>query len=230
MSDARSNTAARDAIFSKIRASLDVKPGDSARAALAQARITARARHLTPARALQEPAALRAHFTEYLTRGFATVVDVPTLDTLPTAIQTYLRAHDKPPRIRMGADARLVALPWQSAPAIERLSGRAQPADEVSLSYAVAAAAETGTLVLASGPDNPVTLNYLPESHLVVLDAATLKGSYEDALDIVRAKLGPGVMPRTLNFVSGPSRTSDIGGITVMGAHGPRFLAVFVIG
>ena len=98
MSDARSNTAARDAIFSKIRASLDVKPGDSARAALAQARITARARHLTPARALQEPAALRAHFTEYLTRGFATVVDVPTLDTLPTAIQTYLRAHDKPKR------------------------------------------------------------------------------------------------------------------------------------
>lgn len=230
MSDARSNTAARDAIFSKIRTSLGVKPGDDARVALTQARITAHARHLTPARALQEPAALRAHFTDYLTRGFATVVDVPTIDKLPVAIEAYLREHKKPPRIRMGADPRLAALPWQSAPGTERLPGRAQPADEVSLSYAVAAAAETGTLVLASGPDNPVTLNYLPETHLVVLDAATLKGSYEDALDIVRARLGPGVMPRTLNFVSGPSRTSDIGGITVMGAHGPRFLAVFVVG
>lgn len=230
MSDARSNTAARDAIFGKIRTSLGVKPGDETRTALTSARIEAHARHLIPARALQEPAALRTHFTDYLTRGFATVIDVPTLDALPAAIETYLRDHKKPPRIRMGADARLASLPWQTAPGLERLSGRAQPADEVSLSYAVAAAAETGTLVLASGPDNPVTLNYLPETHLVVLDAATLKGSYEDALDIVRAKLGPGVMPRTLNFVSGPSRTSDIGGITVMGAHGPRFLAVFVIG
>lgn len=230
MSETRSNSTARDAIFSKIRASLNVKPGNDARVALTQARITTHARHLTPARALQEPAALRAHFTNYLTSGFATVVDVPTHDALPVAIQTYLRDHNKPPRLRMGADARLANLPWQSAPTIERLSGRAQPADEVSLSYAVAAAAETGTLVLASGPDNPVTLNYLPETHLVVLDATTLKGSYEDALDIVRAKFGTGVMPRTLNFISGPSRTSDIGGITVMGAHGPRFLAVFVIG
>lgn len=232
MSDTKATrpNSARDAIFAKIRASLDVKPGNDARIALAEARISTRARHLTPARALQEQAALRAHFTDYLTRGFATVIDVPSLDGLPVAIETYLRDHKKPPRIRMGADARLASLPWQTAPSIERLSGRAQPADEVSLSYAVAAAAETGTLVLTSGPDNPVTLNYLPETHLVVLDAVTLKGSYEDALDIVRAKLGTGVMPRTLNFVSGPSRTSDIGGITVMGAHGPRFLAVFVIG
>ena len=230
MSDARSNTNARDAIFAKIRASLDVKPGTDARVALTETRIATHARHLIPTRALQEPAALRAHFTDYLTRGFATVIDVPTLDKLPAAIGTYLRDHNKPPRIRMGTDFRLANLPWHTTPAIERLSGRAQPADEVSLSYAVAAAAETGTLVLASGPDNPVTLNYLPETHLVVIDAATLKGSYEDALDLVRARLGPGVMPRTLNFVSGPSRTSDIGGITVMGAHGPRFLAVFVIG
>jgi L-lactate dehydrogenase complex protein LldG len=110
------------------------------------------------------------------------------------------------------------------------LNGRAHPDDEVSLSYAVAGAAETGTLVLASGPDNPVTLNYLPETHMVVLDAATLVGPYEDAIDIVRSRFGIGVMPRTLNLISGPSRTSDIGGKTVMGAHGPRHLAIFIVG
>lgn len=229
MSDARSNTSARDAIYSKIRASLGAKSGDG-RKALTEQRIAAHARHLTPARALQSAEALRAHFTDYLTRGMATVVDVPDLDGVPAAIAAYVRDHNRPARIRMGTDPRLASLPWHTAPGIERLAGRALPEDEVSLSFAVAAAAETGTLVLASGPDNPVTLNYLPETHLVVLYAATLVGPYEDAFNIVRAKFGTGVMPRTLNLVSGPSRTSDIGGKTVMGAHGPRHLAVFVVG
>ena len=229
MSETRSNTAARDAIFAKIRTSLGAKPGDG-RQAVTEARITTHARHLTPARALQSPHALREHFTSYLTTGQATVVDVPTLEALPEAIATYLRDHNKPPRVRMGADARLAALPWDRAPGVERVAGRAMPSDEVSLSFAVAAAAETGTLVLASGPDNPVTLNYLPETHMIVLDAATLVGPYEDAFNLVRAKFGPAVMPRTLNFISGPSRTSDIGGKTVMGAHGPRYLAVFIVG
>jgi len=229
MSESRSNTAARDAIFGKIRASLGAKSGDG-RQALTTQRIAARARHLTPARALQSPEALRAHFTDYLRRGMATVVDVPTLEGVPGAIAAYLREHNRPARIRMGADPRLALLPWHTTPGLDRLAGRAQPEDEVSLSFAVAAAAETGTLVLASGPDNPVTLNYLPETHLVLLDAATLVGPYEDAFNIVRAKFGIGVMPRTINFISGPSRTSDIGGKTVMGAHGPRHLAIFVIG
>ncbi len=39
-----------------------------------------------------------------------------------------------------------------------------------------------------------------------------------------------GTMPRTLNLVTGASRTGDIGGRIVMGAHGPRRLAVFLLG
>ncbi len=173
---------------------------------------------------------MRAEFAGYLTRGFASVINVSTRDELPEAIADYLRQHNRPGRVRMGADPRLAALPWSRAAGLERLTGRAEPDDEVSLSYAVAAAAETGTLVLASGPDNPVTLNYLPETHMVVVDADTLVGPYEAAFDIVRARMGVGVMPRTLNFISGPSRTSDIGGKTVMGAHGPRHLAIFIVG
>ena len=219
----------RERILNKIRTSLSAKPGDG-RAALADARIAVRARHLTPARALLAPAALRQQFTDYLTRGHASVIDVAALGGVPLAIAAYLRDHNHPARVRMGDDPRLASLPWDTAPGLERLTGRADPADEVSLSYAVAAAAETGTLVLASGPANPVTLNFLPETHLVLLDAATLVGPYEDAFDIVRKSLNAGVMPRTLNLISGPSRTSDIGGKTVMGAHGPRHLAVFVVG
>jgi L-lactate dehydrogenase complex protein LldG len=225
-----SNVNARDRILGKIRASLAVQPSDGARSKLVDDRIATRVRHLTPARACLPPDALRAQFAGYLTKGHASVIDVAGLAELPTAIATYLRQRNQPLQVRMGDDKRLAALPWKSEPALERLTGRAAAGDVVSLSYAVAAAAETGTLLLASGPDNPVTLNYLPETHMVVVDAATLVGPYEDAFDIVRAKLGDGVMPRTLNLISGPSRTSDIGGKTVMGAHGPRFLAVFIVG
>ncbi len=224
-----SEPSARERIFRKIRASLDAKPGDG-RSALAEARIAAHARHLTPARALLPPAQLRAEFTGYLTRGMASVIDVASAADVPAAVAGYLREHNRPARVRMGHDARLAGMPWAAASGLEVLTGRALPEDEVSLSYAVAAAAETGTLMLVSGPDNPVTLNFLPETHLVVLDAQTLVGPYEDAFAIVRTQLGAGVMPRTLNLISGPSRTSDIGGKTVMGAHGPRHLAVFVIG
>jgi L-lactate dehydrogenase complex protein LldG len=225
-----SNSNTRERILGKIRASLDVAPSDANRSKLVDDRISARTRHLTPARALLPSGELRAQFASYLTKGHASVIDVATVDALPSAVADYLRARKQPLRVRMGLDPRLAALNWNVDPSFERLTGRAQPNDVVSLSYAVAAAAETGTLLLASGPDNPVTLNYLPETHMVVVDAASLVGPYEAAFDIVRAQFGVGVMPRTLNLISGPSRTSDIGGKTVMGAHGPRFLAVFILG
>ena len=38
-----------------------------------------------------------------------------------------------------------------------------------------------------------------------------------------------GAMPRTVNLISGPSRTADIGGQLVMGAHGPRRLCVILV-
>ena len=46
------------------------------------------------------------------------------------------------------------------------------------LSRAVAAIAETGTLVLASGPDNPASLNYLPEVHIVVVEAINTQSQH----------------------------------------------------
>jgi L-lactate dehydrogenase complex protein LldG len=92
----------------------------------------------------------------------------------------------------------------------------------------VAGVAETGTLVLASGPDNPVTLTFVPDTHVVVVEAQTIVGSYEEAVMRLLRELGQ--LPRTLNLVSAPSRTGDIGGKIVMGAHGPRRLAVVLVG
>ncbi len=137
-----------------------------------------------------------------------------------------------PLRVRAGADPYLAALPWTDDARIWCSSrDRRRPSDGAGLSRAIAGVAETGTLVLASGADNPVTLAFLPDTHLVVVARETIVGSYEDAMALVAARSSDrGVLPRTLNLVSGPSRTGDIGGKIVMGAHGPRRLAVILVG
>lgn len=186
--------------------------------------------HLIPERAKQDAAGLKALFRQHLVGQTATVLDVATAADIPSSIAGYLRGHNLALRLRMGADERLQQLPWGREPALTCERGHAKPDDDVSLSHAVAGVAETGTLVMASGPDNPVTLNYLPETHIVVVKAADIAGHYEAAFDRVRKRLGRGTMPRTLNLISGPSRTADIGGRLVVGAHGPRRLCVLIVG
>ncbi|MGC2780786.1 MAG: LUD domain-containing protein, partial [Bradyrhizobium sp.] len=80
------------------------------------------------------------------------------------------------------------------------------------------------------GPDNPTTLNFLPDNHIVVLDAATLAGDYESVLARLRDVFGTGRMPRTINMITGPSRSADIEQTLILGAHGPRRLHVIVVG
>ncbi|MEZ5579927.1 MAG: LUD domain-containing protein [Candidatus Competibacteraceae bacterium] len=73
--------------------------------------------------------------------------------------------------------------------------------------------------MLLSGPHSPpTTLNFLPDTHIVVLRADRIVGAYEDAWDLLRAR-GLG-MPRTVNFITGPSRSADIEQTVQMGAHG----------
>jgi L-lactate dehydrogenase complex protein LldG len=146
---------------------------------------------------------------------------------IPGAVAAYLSAQGLPARVRCGNDAYLKALAWQEIPRLAVETGAAHADDTAGLSHAIAGVAETGTLVLASGPENPVTLAFVPDTHIVVVRASTIVGAYEQACALV--VVGRGMLPRTLNLVSGPSRTGDIGGRIVMGAHGPRRLAVILV-
>lgn len=220
----------RDAILSKIRAGVGAGANDGERRASVEGRLAVKARHLIPGRVkARTPDQLLALFRGFLERESATVVEVDSKPEIPSAIAGYLRANNLPARIRVGGDAMLTQLPWGSEPHLEMVLGRAQPKDEVGLSHATAAVAETGTLVMASGPDNPVTINFVPETHIVVVEQRDLVPAYEDAWDKIRARFSPNAMPRTVNFISGPSRTADVGGQLVMGAHGPRRMCVIVV-
>jgi len=218
----------REAVIFKIRKALGTYDSAPRRAAVA-GRLAAPPPPLVPERAKRRRDELRSLFRRFLEGQSATVVEAAGAAEVPAAIGRYLRSANLPLRVRVGDDAYLDRLPWASEPALERRRGRAEAEDEVGLSRATVAVAETGTLVLASGADNPVTVTFLPETSVVVVREEDLVGGYEGAWERIRARFGAGAMPRTVNFVSGPSRSADIGGQLVMGAHGPRRLCVILV-
>lgn len=216
----------REAIFGKVRSALAPGPGAEARKQAAALRLSAPPRHLVPDRAKKAHDALVEDFAARLQAVAATVVRADAPEAIPGAVARVLSEAGHAPRLRMGGDSLLADLPW-SGLAVD--NGRAEPDDAVGLSRALAGIAETGTLVMASGADNPATLVFLPETHIAVVWEETITGSMEEAFDLVRAQFGRHEMPRTVTFVSGPSRTGDIGGRIVLGAHGPRRLIVVLV-
>jgi L-lactate dehydrogenase complex protein LldG len=224
-------TGARETIMGGLRRAL--KRGDevadaAAREAVA-GRLEARPRGPIPARA-QIPAAAQVDLFEAMAvEQAATVARIPNLEQVPAALAEFLKAHNLPPKLRRARGSELAALPWDSQPLLEVETGRAQGSDQVSLTGAVAGVAETGTLLLVSGPEAPTTLNFLPDNHVVVLRASQVVGAYEDALDRVRETQAPGSLPRTLNFITGPSRSADIEQTLQLGAHGPRRVHILLV-
>jgi L-lactate dehydrogenase complex protein LldG len=219
----------REAILSKIRAGLGAGD-DAARRSALEKRLAEHQRHLLPQRVAGKTRdELTQSFRRFLEGQSATVLEVAAANEVPAGIAGYLRQSNLPARVRTGSDALLAGLPWASEPQLEVLSGRADPDDETGVSHAVAGVAETGTLFLASGADNPVTLTFVPPTHIAVVAERDIVAGYEDAWSRIRLAYGEGAMPRTVNLVSGPSRTADVGGRLVMGAHGPKRLCVVIV-
>ena len=77
---------------------------------------------------------------------------------------------------------------------------------------------------------NPTTLNFLPDTHIVVLKANDVVGDYESLWGRLRQHFGGGAMPRTINLITGPSCSADIEQTLILGAHGPRRLHVIIVG
>ncbi len=60
-----------------------------------------------------------------------------------------------------------------------------------------------------------------------MLSADAILPHLEEVLAKVKAR---GEFPRTLNLVTGPSRTGDIEQTLELGAHGPKALAILIVG
>lgn len=221
---------AREHMLSRIRKALEAAEDDAERRFAVQKRLHNPPDHVVPEQARAAGEARLALFKEKAKGQGMTVAEARQAADVPELIAEFLRAGNLGTSLAMGFDPWLATLPWGRAPHLQRRTGKAEAADEVSLSRAFAAAAETGTLVLTSGRDNPTTLNFLPETHIVVLEASALAAGYEEIWSRLEALHGHRELPRTVNFISGPSRTADIEQTIVMGAHGPRRVHVILVG
>jgi iron-sulfur cluster protein len=102
----------------------------------------------------------------------------------------------------------------------------------VGISGANAAIAETGTVMIVTNEGNADLTITLPRVHIAVFGMDKVIASLDDAVAMLRMlpRSATGqVMSAYVNWVTGPSRSSDIGFQPVMGAHGPREMHCVVL-
>jgi L-lactate dehydrogenase complex protein LldG len=205
--------SARDNILGRIRAALDREtPLTESEATAIRAKLREHPRGPLPAMEW-EPA---PRFRERCLSLSSTVDDVADLNQVPAAVARYLAGNGLP---RAGVCwPEFAGLDWSAA----GLSMEPRPAtgdDLIGVTGIYSAIAETGTLMLLSGPQSDPVTSLLPETHIAIVPTSRIQRSMEDAWDLLRRERG--ALPRQVAFVSGPSRTADIEMTLVLGIHGP---------
>ena len=214
-------SAARAAIFSRIRQAQN-RPEQPTQAELDQVQQYL-ANHASGPQPDLGPDRV-ARFRQQAERTSQTLDRVDALDQVPAAVARYLAGLGLPPQAI--AWRTLDGLPWQQA-GIAVEFRKPVNEDMVGITGCFCAVAETGTLMLLSGPDTFSSAALLPETHVAIVPESRVVGSIEDAFAL--AKKERGELPRATNFISGPSRTGDIEQTIVLGAHGPYRVHVILV-
>jgi L-lactate dehydrogenase complex protein LldG len=170
------------------------------------------------------PEDLAARFVEEAQKLATTVETVEALSEVPAAAQRYLVQHGLP--VRAIAWQTLQDLNWAEAGLAVEFR-KPEDSDVVGITGCFCATAETGTLVLLSGPETYASAGLLPETHIAIVPASRIVAGHEEAFNLIRAERGE--LPRAVNFISGPSRTGDIEQTIVLGAHGPYRVHVIIV-
>jgi L-lactate dehydrogenase complex protein LldG len=156
----------------------------------------------------------------------STVDEFGTAADVPAAVARYLDGQRLP---RVAVCTPEVADRHWAAAGLTVEGRAARDTDLVGITGCFCAIAETGTLMLCSSAASPPTVSLLPETHIAIVDTVRIVAGMEEAWRLVRETYAQ--LPRSVNFISGPSRTGDIEQTIVLGAHGPyRVHLVLVTG
>jgi L-lactate dehydrogenase complex protein LldG len=212
---------ARDQVLANIRRSLRRAGAldDGVRAGL-QARLDTPRANLKP----HYDADPVEHFERRLRAVSGIVTRVRGAVDISGVVEEHVRKHALAPDLVVAPDPDLDDIAWSNRFKVERRA--AVGSDQTSVTSAFAGVGETGSLVLLSSPRSPTTLNFLPEDHLIVLARSRIVPHIEDVWTRLRTEIG--AMPRTVNFITGPSKTGDVEQVIQEGAHGPRRLHVIL--
>lgn len=212
----------REQILQSIRRSLKrVGPLEESMSETLDARLARHPVHVQPV----VEGDLSRRFIAKLEAVAGTVARVSSLADVPQAVIDYLKGQSLTLEVVMASETLLAGIEWPPSLKIEQRAAKRE--DEASITGAFAGIAETGTLVLVSSASSPTTLNFLPDAHIVVLRHDQIVAHVEDIWTRLRGELSG--MPRTVNFITGPSRTADVEQTIQLGAHGPRSLHVILV-
>ena len=214
--------SSREQILGRIRQQLGRTP-ENAASGRAEIERYILARSLGPHGVLKGD--LLSRFCEKSASLSSSVDLIDDLAQAPAAIARYLAAHQLPRQAVCWPQ--FASLDWIGA-GLQLESRPVCAADLVGVSGCFCALAETGTLVLCSGPETPAALSLLPETHIAIVPIARIVAGMEEAWALLRRESAE--LPRAVNFVSGPSRTGDIEQTIVLGAHGPYRVHILVVG
>lgn len=95
---------------------------------------------------------------------------------------------------------------------------------EIGITSAQFGIAETGTLVIESDKEFNRLTSLIPPVHICILEASKLRNNLGEVL----AELGKD-LSKSVTFITGQSRTSDIELTLALGVHGPKELFVFIV-
>jgi L-lactate dehydrogenase complex protein LldG len=208
--------SARDSILGRIGKALE-----RSEPAEIEAHLAAHPRGPMPPR----PDDLTARFKERALQLSSDILEAASIADVPALLAGYLKERGLPSQgVCWPA---LASLEWSAA----GLDIQARPAngqDLVGITGAFCAIAETGTLMMLSGPETPASVSLLPETHFAILETGRIVAAMEDTWDLLRNEYQ--CPPRAINFISGPSRTADIEQTVTLGAHGPYRVVVILVG
>lgn len=111
---------------------------------------------------------------------------------------------------------------WRESPDLRETVGRA----DIGVSTAAWAVAETGSLLLESGPGMGRGVTLLPPSYIAILPVDRMLHTVPEAIK----KYSGGALPANVCFHTGPSRSGDIEMSLVVGMHGPGDVHVVLVG
>ncbi|WP_062013989.1 LUD domain-containing protein [Aureimonas sp. AU4] len=214
-------TGARERVLGAVRAALSGTPRRPADEIASEARrLLDEPERVRPVLPPGEPVALFEAAVARLPPG-ASMERVDGWDALPARVAARLASLGAGPALKLAPEPVLTRLDWRRA-GVELVEDANERA---ALSLAECAVAETGSLLLRSGPRMAVLDAFLPLHHLVAVRASDVLRHLEDA--VARADLA---RSRNLVVVTGPSGTTDIEGSLVIGVHGPATLHILVVG
>ncbi|WP_455206428.1 LutC/YkgG family protein [Kaarinaea lacus] len=161
---------------------------------------------------------LLTRFTQKVEQAAASYEQVKTDQEIVRAVEAYLARQSPGEKIVRAGTPLLNRLDWPEDMVTETRAATIQ--DKVVLVEAFAGIAETGSIVMCSAKETPVSLNFLPDYFLCVVHISSIVLTIEDVWEKIRTQ--GEAMPRAINIITGPSRTADVEQVIQMGAHGPR--------